>query len=216
MEHSATDTRTALLTAALICFAEHGFDGTSIRMIADRARRPLSLLSHHFGNKEGLYLEVFRFLFEYKHRREPMPAGGFTPRDRAEAIRMLREQIHALFLDVTQDVCNPDPLREYGTRLWLQEVRSPRPGLLPLFSQYLMPITGTVRKCVQLLRPELGEAEVNLIGSSVLGQISGHSLMVGLNKMIWGMTERPGSTFQASELLVDLCLNGLLGMGHQA
>ena len=56
------NTRTDLIEVALECFAEHGYDGTSIRMIAQRAGRPLSLIGHHFGSKEGLYLEVFRFL----------------------------------------------------------------------------------------------------------------------------------------------------------
>lgn len=216
METVNPDTRTALLHAALACFAERGFDGTSMRTIAQRAGRPLSLLSHYFGNKSGLYVETFTYVVHDLKRLPSGTGGGASqPRDKAEAIRMLREHVHFIVTDTCMDPGVADTLRENAMKLWLQEVRAPRVNLHALIRQHLAPTSDTMKHCIQMLRPDLAEAEVIFLGVSIIGSAVTHGLMAGLNQVLWGFPAMPENRFRAAELLVEFCLAGLKGAGTQ-
>src|SRR3954463_2442137 len=52
---SAEDTRERLIRAAAQLFAEKGFEGASVKELAQEAGVNVSLVSYHFGGKEGLF-----------------------------------------------------------------------------------------------------------------------------------------------------------------
>lgn len=58
-----TDTRRAVLDAARECFAENGYDGTTIRAIATKAGVDPALVHHFFGAKAELFLAAVDFPF---------------------------------------------------------------------------------------------------------------------------------------------------------
>src|SRR5581483_5358543 len=56
-------TRARIMKAAERLFAEHGYDGTSIRAIVAKARVNQAAINYHFGGKDALYREVLRTAF---------------------------------------------------------------------------------------------------------------------------------------------------------
>lgn len=55
----AGSTYDRVIDAAEILFAEHGYNGVSIRMIARAAASNIAAISYHFGDKAGLFRAIF-------------------------------------------------------------------------------------------------------------------------------------------------------------
>jgi AcrR family transcriptional regulator len=73
------ETRTRILDAAEELFMQHGFEGTSMRLLTSRAAVNLAAVNYHFGSKDALIEAVF-------HRRlDPMNAERIAELDRLEA-----------------------------------------------------------------------------------------------------------------------------------
>ncbi|MBQ47433.1 MAG: hypothetical protein CMP10_08175 [Zetaproteobacteria bacterium] len=57
-KQSSEDSRELLMRVARHFFAEKGYEGTTIRDIVEKAGLNVSLISYHFGGKEGLYRRI--------------------------------------------------------------------------------------------------------------------------------------------------------------
>ena len=80
-------TATALVRAARQLFAQHGFDGTSVRAITSAAGANLGAITYHFGSKAALYETVLRSVIGPSRERLAVAADGpGTPLQRVEAM----------------------------------------------------------------------------------------------------------------------------------
>ena len=72
------ETRTRILDAAEELFMQHGFEGTSMRLLTAKAGANLAAVNYHFGSKDALVEAVFR------RRLDPMNTARIAELDRLE------------------------------------------------------------------------------------------------------------------------------------
>jgi TetR/AcrR family transcriptional regulator len=99
-----------MLGVATELFSKNGYAAVSIREIAVRSGVTLSSLYHHFGDKRGLYLQVYLTEFgKSSSRLEAAIGAGSTPQER--------------LFSFTSELCHvlsePGPLFKLVARHWL-------------------------------------------------------------------------------------------------
>lgn len=107
--HSDLDNRARLLRAATDAFAEHGYEGASLRAIAQTAGVSFQLITHYFGTKTELWLATV----DYLHERyfETGKGLGFNTAGN------IRAQFHNHLRLLLTDILQRPQLR----KIWVQE-----------------------------------------------------------------------------------------------
>jgi TetR/AcrR family transcriptional regulator len=102
--------RKRMLEVATGLFSKNGYAAVSIRKIADRSGVTLSSLYHHFGDKRGLYLQVYLAEFgKSSARLEAAIATGATP----------AERLFSFTCELCRVLSEPGPLFKLVARHWL-------------------------------------------------------------------------------------------------
>lgn len=93
MSTPTDSSRTAICDEAVRLFAEHGFDGTTVEMIASAAGVNKAMISYHFGGKEKLYAAILDAVFEAASERLAAVRDAEAPADEklARYIRVFAE-----------------------------------------------------------------------------------------------------------------------------
>lgn len=82
------ETRERLLEAATKLFARRGFHHVTVRQICDQASANVAAINYHFGDKMGLYLEIWRDAMaaaESTLGEAPLLAADASPEERLRA-----------------------------------------------------------------------------------------------------------------------------------
>jgi TetR/AcrR family transcriptional regulator, regulator of cefoperazone and chloramphenicol sensitivity len=153
------ETKERILRTAGEAFGAHGFDGTTIREITEKAGVNVAAVNYHFRDKSELYMRVLR---EAKCWTQDMPLleQSGCPEEQ------LRQMIFAFMRRLL------DPARPaWHIQVITQEMLHPTPALDMLVREMTEPIFSHVRSLLGKMTGEkLSRSQLDLIASSIIGQ----------------------------------------------
>jgi len=131
-------TRKSLLEAAGEIFAQKGYRDTTIAEISGRAGTNIAAVNYHFSNKETLYVEAWRCVFQ-ESLKAHQPDGGVSddasPEERLQAhvtsiLQRLADKNNKEFWFVTREFANPTGLLEEVMRKEIHPLQKRTDGLV--------------------------------------------------------------------------------------
>lgn len=164
-QRAAVGTRIRILTAAEGEFADHGFDGATVRQIALRADVPVALVNYHFGSKEGLYRAIFEM-------RAPMivdqRVAGLRLAEMEPDPERKVEMIVKAVLVPNLHMRSTEKNSSYA-RILAREVSDPKSHNRKVVAEFFDPIAYQVIDALQRAMPDRTIEEINWGYQAMLG-----------------------------------------------
>lgn len=156
-ESDGRDTRARILDAAERLFADHGFNGASMRAITAEAGANVAAAHYHFGSKEALIEEVF-------HRRlAPLNAERLALLDRlqgADDTASLEDLVEAFVGPALRMQGNPECGGPVFMRLLGHALGQPHGKVRELFTRQFEEVFRRFTAAFHAAMPELPEDEM--------------------------------------------------------
>jgi AcrR family transcriptional regulator len=179
----AQETRQRLLAAAAEVFAGKGFWETTHAEICEKAKANTAAVNYHFGSKENLYVEAWKYAFARSLEVHP-PDGGIAPD------APVQERLHGRVLAFMKRIADPD---NYEIEIIHKEMANPTGLLAEALPQAVEPMRQGLRAIVrELLGEGAGDAQVSLCVMSLVGQCFGPMLHLRHAKITSGVPRPAG------------------------
>jgi AcrR family transcriptional regulator len=146
------DTRGALLNAARAVFAERGFDGATVRLIAERAGVDPAMVNHWFGGKEALFTAALDL---------PVDPGTLIAQVVPGDPERLGERIVSRFLTVWDHAGGGRPLAALIRSVASHETAA------RMMREFVTRVL--VRRVVASVAPDRADLRAALVGSQLIG-----------------------------------------------
>ena len=207
----ATASRHRLIEAAILAFAEKGYDGAGIREIAHLAQANSALVTYHFGGKEGLYREALRAIRDRKTSEVatlPPPPEPGAPGARDAALRGMKDYIRAFVRDLMSCPVGSE-VDEAAMVFIAREIQMPHPVSAPVLVEFARPYMDRVVALLRVLCPDLDEEGRLRATLSIQGQILHFRNSLGFIRLLTGDPEFPRDVEALIQHFTEFSLRGL-------
>ena len=158
------ETARRILISAADVFANKDYHGSTVSEICQLAGVNVAAVNYHFGDKETLYAEAWRYAFSESLKAFP-PDGGI-PTD-ASPEKRFEGQISSFLRRIAD---------ENNKEFWItqQELASPTGLLREVMRADIAPLIKSVEEVVRgILGPYVAEPQVHFSVASIMSQCSG-------------------------------------------
>ena len=198
-----------LLDEAEILFAEKGFEGVSVREITRAAGCNLASVNYYFGNKENLYMEVFRYRWMPRAKRIH---DNFRQSLKTQEPLSLSHIIQSLGMAFLRGpLCEEE--RRCHQQLMARELAQPTAALEMLAQEIMRPFFQELTDMLRPLVPEgLEESELMLGAMGIFAMILYFSFgRVAVTRLL-GCEYDDALRNRLSEHIAGFAINGLKGL----
>ena len=200
-----------ILQEAEALFAERGFYAVTIREITKAARCKLAAVNYHFGNKQNLYMEVFRCLWKPRAKRILARFESVL----AQRELTLQGIVHAVAEAFIKGPLSDDErLRHF--QLMVREMARPTEAFEMVIGDVIGPFQ---RKLAELIRPfmarEMGQVALLLYIQSIISMVIHFNFARNPVMRITGMEYDAQFKDELVDHVVQFSLSGLNGVGRE-
>ncbi len=160
-------TKERILDSAEALFAQKGFRAVSVREITSAARCNLAAVNYHFGNKESLYLEVFRSRWVPRARRVQESFRKSLAAQDSDSPEAVVSALAKAFLE--GPLSDEERLRH--SQLMTREMTQPTKAFELVAEQVMQPFFKEFAELGSVLPNELEEEKMLLNIFSIFGMV---------------------------------------------
>jgi len=201
-------TKERLLKTAESLFATKGYYAVSVREITQAAECNLAAVNYHFGNKQNLYLAVFRHCF--------IPRGKKIHRCFTNAMAPLDSPSTADIIKALAGAFLEGPITEkerfHHSQLISREMAAPTAAFNILMEQAFRPLFNDLLNYLRTALPEIKNEEMMLLNIfSIFSMILHFSFARPLISSITGQNYDKDFKTKLINHITDFALHGLYG-----